>query len=221
MPQPQRQFGSLHRGRRGVRAEGILPAVAFGGHAVPGLRFRGGIPRGSGSAAGGLRPAGHHDAATDRAGTPEGTKAAKFNLPVIAISARDDAETSMLARQLGARFFFRKPVDDQALIDAIHWVLESRTRARRDATPRGTPARAVTTIRKTEYENNNLYRSKPPPAGFGCQRVAGLHPGRRRCAGTQERQGAERKICRAEPPARFVSKPVPACRSLKPARRWP
>jgi FixJ family two-component response regulator len=52
-------------------------------------------------------------------------KRRKFNLPVIAISARDDADTSMLARQLGARFFFRKPVDDQALLDAIHWVLES------------------------------------------------------------------------------------------------
>jgi FixJ family two-component response regulator len=49
----------------------------------------------------------------------------KFHPPVIAISARDDAETSSLARQLGARFFLRKPVDDQALIDAIHWVLES------------------------------------------------------------------------------------------------
>ncbi|MHC1764478.1 MAG: response regulator transcription factor [Verrucomicrobiia bacterium] len=50
----------------------------------------------------------------------------KFILPVIAISARDDAETALLARQLGARFFFRKPVDDQALLDAIHWILGSR-----------------------------------------------------------------------------------------------
>lgn len=49
----------------------------------------------------------------------------KLDLPVIAISARDDADTSMLARQLGAQFFFRKPVDDQALIDAIHWVMDS------------------------------------------------------------------------------------------------
>jgi FixJ family two-component response regulator len=49
----------------------------------------------------------------------------KFHPPVIVISARDDAETSTLARQLGARFFLRKPVDDQALIDAIHWVLAS------------------------------------------------------------------------------------------------
>jgi FixJ family two-component response regulator len=48
-----------------------------------------------------------------------------LNLPVIAISARDDSDTGQLARQLGARFFFRKPVDDQALLDAIHWVLET------------------------------------------------------------------------------------------------
>jgi len=44
-----------------------------------------------------------------------------INLPVIAVSARDDSETSGMARQLGARCFFRKPVDDQALIDAIQW----------------------------------------------------------------------------------------------------
>jgi FixJ family two-component response regulator len=43
------------------------------------------------------------------------------NLPVIAVSARDDSETANMARQLGARCFFRKPVDDQALIDAIQW----------------------------------------------------------------------------------------------------
>jgi FixJ family two-component response regulator len=49
----------------------------------------------------------------------------QLDLPVIAVSARDDADTSLLARELGARFFFRKPVDDQALLDAIHWVLES------------------------------------------------------------------------------------------------
>ena len=48
----------------------------------------------------------------------------KVNLPIIAVSARDDADTASRARQLGARFFFRKPVDDQALLDAIHWVLE-------------------------------------------------------------------------------------------------
>ena len=55
-------------------------------------------------------------------------------LRVIAISARDDAETGTLARQLGAQFFLRKPVDDQALIDAIHWVMGS------DGPKRGQPA---------------------------------------------------------------------------------
>lgn len=46
-----------------------------------------------------------------------------IHLPVIAVSARDDNETRLLARQLGARFFLRKPVDDQALIDAVQWVM--------------------------------------------------------------------------------------------------
>lgn len=43
-------------------------------------------------------------------------------LAAIVVSARDDADTRNLARQLGARYFFRKPVDDQALLDAIQWV---------------------------------------------------------------------------------------------------
>lgn len=45
-------------------------------------------------------------------------------LPVIAVSARDDNETRHLARDLGVRFFLRKPVDDQALLDAISWVVD-------------------------------------------------------------------------------------------------
>ena len=50
-------------------------------------------------------------------------KKRKISLPIIAVLANDDADTSNQARQLGARFFLRKPVDDQALLDAIHWVL--------------------------------------------------------------------------------------------------
>lgn len=46
-----------------------------------------------------------------------------LDLPVIVVSARDDSDTREMARRLGARFFFRKPVDDQALIDAIQWIL--------------------------------------------------------------------------------------------------
>jgi FixJ family two-component response regulator len=56
-------------------------------------------------------------------------KKRKIDLPVIAISARDDADTRRMALDLGARFFFRKPVDDQALIDTIQWVLTSVDRS--------------------------------------------------------------------------------------------
>lgn len=49
-------------------------------------------------------------------------KARKIDVPIIAVSARDDEETRRTARKLGARFFLCKPVDDRALLDAIHWV---------------------------------------------------------------------------------------------------
>jgi FixJ family two-component response regulator len=48
-----------------------------------------------------------------------------IQVPVIAMSASDDDEVREAARKLGARFFLRKPVDDQALLDAISWVTES------------------------------------------------------------------------------------------------
>jgi FixJ family two-component response regulator len=48
-----------------------------------------------------------------------------IRLPVIAVSARDDEETRAWTRKLGARMFLRKPVDDQALLDAIQWVIDS------------------------------------------------------------------------------------------------
>ena len=47
-------------------------------------------------------------------------------IPVIALSAQDDDATRERARELGAVVFFRKPVDDQALLDAIHWALGSK-----------------------------------------------------------------------------------------------
>lgn len=46
----------------------------------------------------------------------------KIALPVITVSASDDEPTRDRARRLGARMFLRKPVDDQALLDAISWV---------------------------------------------------------------------------------------------------
>ena len=53
-------------------------------------------------------------------------KAKGIDLPVIAISARDDDGVRQSARKLGASFFFHKPVDDQALLDAISWVSEAK-----------------------------------------------------------------------------------------------
>jgi FixJ family two-component response regulator len=44
-------------------------------------------------------------------------------IPVIFITAFDTAETRKQARALGAAGYFRKPVDDQALLDAIRWAL--------------------------------------------------------------------------------------------------
>lgn len=44
-------------------------------------------------------------------------------LPVIALSAGDDARARSTADQLGARAFFRKPVDAAALLDAIDWAM--------------------------------------------------------------------------------------------------
>ncbi len=44
-------------------------------------------------------------------------------MPVIAISASDDSQTRELAKRLGAAAFFRKPIDGQALLDAIWWAI--------------------------------------------------------------------------------------------------
>ena len=44
-------------------------------------------------------------------------------LPVIFLTAQDTETTRAAARRAGAAGFFHKPVDDQALIDAIEWAL--------------------------------------------------------------------------------------------------
>jgi FixJ family two-component response regulator len=44
-------------------------------------------------------------------------------LPVIFVTAHDTRETLDLAHRFGAAGYFRKPVDDQALLDAITWAL--------------------------------------------------------------------------------------------------
>ncbi len=49
-----------------------------------------------------------------------------FKLPVIFITGFDTAETRSEANKSGAFGYFRKPVDDQALLDAIQWALSSQ-----------------------------------------------------------------------------------------------
>ena len=47
-------------------------------------------------------------------------------MPLIAVSVRDDESVRRKARSLGAKMFLRKPVDGQALLDAIEWVTGAR-----------------------------------------------------------------------------------------------
>jgi len=56
-----------------------------------------------------------------------------IDLPVIAVSANDDDATRERARELGAKIFLRKPVDDQALIDAITWATDRRLWVKRQS----------------------------------------------------------------------------------------
>ena len=45
------------------------------------------------------------------------------DLPVIFITGFDSPETRYQAKKSGADGNFRKPIDDQALLDSIHWAL--------------------------------------------------------------------------------------------------
>jgi len=57
-------------------------------------------------------------------------------LPVIVLSATENEEVRQATHALGARFFLRKPVDAQALLDAITWVSRAPTQPRIAPTPR-------------------------------------------------------------------------------------
>ena len=46
-------------------------------------------------------------------------------VPIIFLTAFDSSELRKQAKQAGAVAYLRKPVDDQALIDTIHWALNS------------------------------------------------------------------------------------------------
>ncbi len=47
-----------------------------------------------------------------------------INTPVICVTAFDDAKSREQAGERGAAAYFTKPVDDQALIDAINWAVQ-------------------------------------------------------------------------------------------------
>jgi CheY-like chemotaxis protein len=45
--------------------------------------------------------------------------------PVVVVTAYSTSANRERAHRLGAKAFFAKPIDDQALVDAITWVIES------------------------------------------------------------------------------------------------
>jgi FixJ family two-component response regulator len=56
----------------------------------------------------------------------EKLRSLSIEIPVIVVSASDDLQTREYAREVGAVAFFQKPVDDQALLDAIWWAMSRR-----------------------------------------------------------------------------------------------
>jgi FixJ family two-component response regulator len=50
-------------------------------------------------------------------------KSSGIKTPLIILSASDDWQTRERGREFGAVAFFRKAVDDQALLDAIAWAV--------------------------------------------------------------------------------------------------
>ena len=54
---------------------------------------------------------------------------AGHHLPIIFVTAHDTTETRDRAQSVGAAAYFRKPVDDQALLDAIAWALTGKNGA--------------------------------------------------------------------------------------------
>ena len=49
----------------------------------------------------------------------------RIGMPVIVVTAHDDPKTRRDAENAGAIGYFRKPVDSEALLDAITWALSS------------------------------------------------------------------------------------------------
>jgi len=54
--------------------------------------------------------------------------AANLRLPLIILTANDTEEAQAAAREAGAVAYFRKPVDSNALLDAVRWATLSPSR---------------------------------------------------------------------------------------------
>ncbi|GIK86551.1 MAG: hypothetical protein BroJett026_20320 [Betaproteobacteria bacterium] len=65
------------------------------------------------------------DAAQLATRAPAATRKQEDEVPVIVLCAGNDEAARRLARKAGARLLLRKPVDAQALFDAIAWVTEA------------------------------------------------------------------------------------------------
>jgi len=50
-----------------------------------------------------------------------------ITIPFIFLTAFDSKKTRQMAKQAGALGYFRKPVDDQALLDTIRWTLNDHS----------------------------------------------------------------------------------------------
>jgi len=67
-----------------------------------------------------------HMAGENSLNLPDQLKQRNVELPVIFITAYDSAVTRDKVRRKGAAGYFRKPVDDQALIDAVRWAVREQ-----------------------------------------------------------------------------------------------
>ena len=54
----------------------------------------------------------------------------RITIPVIVVTAHDDPEARKAAEDAGAIAYFRKPVDSEALLDAITWALRQREKTK-------------------------------------------------------------------------------------------
>jgi FixJ family two-component response regulator len=67
-----------------------------------------------------------HTGGTNSLDLPDCLKKRGMDVPVIFITAYDNAETRDQVKKKGAAGYFRKPIDDQALIDAIRWAVDDQ-----------------------------------------------------------------------------------------------